>query len=67
MREFFQKWKRAGNTFVGTATRHDPPAMVSPQSKRKQADAAIRCINCGVCYAACDVVSWDPGISGRRR
>ena len=33
MREFFQKWKRAGNTFVGTATRHDPPAMVSPQSK----------------------------------
>ena len=49
MREFFQKWKRAGNTFIGTATRNDPPAMVSPQSKkRKQADAAIECINCGV-------------------
>ena len=65
MREFFQKWKRAGNTFVGTATRHDPPAMVSPQSKkRKQADAAIECINCGVCYAACDVVSWDPEYLG---
>ena len=60
MREFFDKWKRAGNTFVGTATRNDPPAKVLPQSKkRKLADAAIECINCGVCYAACDVVSWD--------
>ncbi|WP_298236105.1 2Fe-2S iron-sulfur cluster-binding protein [uncultured Azohydromonas sp.] len=60
MSEFFQKWKKAGNTFVGTATRNDPPANVSPQSsKRKKADAAIECINCGVCYASCDVVSWD--------
>ena len=42
MREFFQKWKRAGNTFVGTATRNDAPALISPQSKkRKLADAAI--------------------------
>ena len=31
---------------------------------RKQADAAIECINCGVCYAACDVVSWDPEYLG---
>ncbi len=65
MREFFQKWARAGNTFVGTATRNDPPAPVSPQSKkRKLADAAIECINCGVCYAACDVVSWDKDYLG---
>jgi fumarate reductase iron-sulfur subunit len=60
MSEFFDKWKKAGNTFVGTATRHDPPAAVSPNSKkRKMADAAIECINCGVCYASCDVVAWD--------
>lgn len=60
MKEFFQKWKKAGSTFVGTTTREDPPAPVSPLSKkRKLADAAIECINCGVCYAACDVVSWD--------
>jgi fumarate reductase iron-sulfur subunit len=60
MREFFDKWKRAGNTFVGTATRHDPPAKILPDSrKRKLADAAIECINCAVCYAACDVVAWD--------
>ncbi|WP_447918032.1 succinate dehydrogenase/fumarate reductase iron-sulfur subunit [Achromobacter aegrifaciens] len=65
MSEFFQKWARAGNTFVGTATRNDPPAAVLPQSKkRKLADAAIECINCGVCYAACDVVSWDKDYLG---
>jgi len=65
MSEFFDKWKKAGNTFVGTATRHDPPAKVSPDSKqRKLADAAIECINCAVCYAACDVVAWDKDYLG---
>lgn len=65
MAGFFAKWKQAGNTFAGTATRHDPPARVSPQSKpRKLADAAIECINCGVCYAACDVVAWDKDYLG---
>ena len=50
MTEFFDKWKKAGTTFVGTATRHDPPAAISPDSKkRKMANAAIECINCGVC------------------
>lgn len=65
MSEFFDKWRKAGSTFVGTATRNDPPAKVSPQSKkRKMADAAIECINCAVCYSACDVVSWDPNYLG---
>jgi len=65
MTEFFQKWKKAGNTFVGTSTRAEPPAAVLPQSKqRKLADAAIECINCGVCYAACDVVTWDKDYLG---
>jgi fumarate reductase iron-sulfur subunit len=60
MTEFFRKWRKAGSTFKGTATRADPVAKISPQTKeRKRADAAIQCINCGVCYAACDVVSWD--------
>ncbi len=65
MSEFFNKWKKAGNTFVGTITRNDPPARISPASKkRKMADAAIECINCGVCYAACDVVSWNKNYLG---
>lgn len=65
MDAFFAKWRQAGNTFQGKATRHDPTATVAPESKqRKLADAAIECINCGVCYAACDVVSWDKDYLG---
>lgn len=65
MSTFFDKWRRAGNTFVGTATRADPPARVSPTSRqRRHADAAIECINCAVCYAACDVVAWDKDYLG---
>ena len=65
MAGFFDKWRRAGNTFVGRTTRRDPVARVSPQGKqRKLADAAIECINCGVCQAACDVVGWTPQYLG---
>ena len=65
MTEFFRKWDKAVGRFIGTATRADPPARVDPASrKRKQADAAIECINCGVCYAACDVVEWDKNYLG---
>jgi fumarate reductase iron-sulfur subunit len=60
MREFFDKWARAKGQFSGASTRGDDFARVSPQSeKRKAADAGIECIGCGVCYAACDVVSWN--------
>ena len=31
---------------------------------RIAADAAIECINCGVCYAACDTVRWNSGYLG---
>jgi fumarate reductase iron-sulfur subunit len=60
MREFFDKWARARGRFEGTQTRHDDFARVPPQSKARQAvDAGIECIGCGVCYASCDVVSWN--------
>ena len=65
MGTFFQKWKDAGGEFFGGKTRHDRPALVDPASKaRRQADAAIECINCAVCYAACDVVGWDKDYFG---
>jgi len=33
--------------------------VIPPDSiERSQANAAIECINCGVCYSACDVVRW---------
>ena len=65
MREFFDKWARAKGYFEGARTRHDDFAKVSPKSEaRKQVDAAIECIGCGVCYASCDVVAWNPDYLG---
>ncbi|MGQ0652401.1 MAG: succinate dehydrogenase/fumarate reductase iron-sulfur subunit [Betaproteobacteria bacterium] len=65
MREFFDKWARARGQFQGAGTKGDDFARVPPQSeKRKQVEAGIECIGCGVCYAACDVVSWNPAYLG---
>src|SRR5262245_31150098 len=65
MREFFDKWARAKGEFSGRATRGDDFARVPPESpQRRQVDAGIECIGCGVCYAACDVVSWNPQYLG---
>ena len=60
MREFFDKWARAKGQFAPTRTRADEFDAVDPKSARRiEADAAIECIGCGVCYAACDVVKWN--------
>jgi fumarate reductase iron-sulfur subunit len=65
LREFFDKWARAKGQFKGAATRKDDFARVAPESEaRRAADAAIECIGCGVCYAACDVVRWNPDYLG---
>ena len=65
MREFFDKWARAKGEFRASRTKHDDFARVPPQSPdRKLVDATIECIGCGVCYAACDVVSWNPHYLG---
>ena len=65
MRTFFDKWERAGGHFEGAATKNDDFARIAPESaERKSIDAGIECIGCGVCYAACDVVSWNPDYLG---
>jgi len=65
MREFFDKWARARGQFKPKLTRHDEFAAVQPDSKeRREADAGIECIGCGVCYAACDVVKWKSDYLG---
>jgi len=65
MREFFDKWARAKGEFRGRTTRQDDFAKVPPDSPpRAQASAGIECIGCGVCYAACDVVAWNPDYLG---
>ena len=48
-----------------TATRRDDFARVAPESPaRREVDAAIECIGCGVCYSSCDVVAWNPAYLG---
>jgi fumarate reductase iron-sulfur subunit len=65
MREFFDKWARAKGQFHGSRTRHDEFEAVPPSSAERQAvDAGIECIGCGVCYASCDVVEWNPDFLG---
>ena len=65
MTPFFDKWQAAGGRFEGGKTRADLPASIDPASaRRKAADAGIECINCAVCYDACDVVDWDADYLG---
>lgn len=69
MAPFFDKWARAKGTFQPRdAADGAVPAefsMVPPDSKaRREADAGIECIGCGVCYASCDIVAWNPDYLG---
>jgi len=65
MQPFFEKWQQAKSAFAPTKTRHDAIARIRPDTPaRKAADAAIECINCGVCYAACDTVRWNADYLG---
>lgn len=65
MSRFFEKWQDAKGVFTPTQTRHDPVAPLSPQTPQRRAvDAAIECINCGVCFAACDTVRWNEDYMG---
>src|SRR6516225_5559533 len=60
MRPFFEKWQQAKGAFVPSRTRHDAIAQIRPGTpERMAADAAIECINCGICYSACDTVRWN--------
>jgi fumarate reductase iron-sulfur subunit len=65
MRDFFDKWARAGGQFKGGRTKQDAFHEIPPSSAdRREVDKAIECIGCGVCYAACDVVAWNPDYLG---
>ena len=65
MTGFFDKWARAGGAFAPQKKHSQDFAVIRPDSRaRRQADAGIECIGCGVCYAACDVVSWNADYLG---
>ncbi len=65
MTEFFDKWVKAEGVFHPSKTREDPIEPINHESNaRQQASAAIECINCAVCYAACDSVSSNSDYLG---
>jgi fumarate reductase iron-sulfur subunit len=65
MSRFFEKWQQAKGVFAPSQTRADTAAPIRPDSPERIAvDKAIECINCGVCYSACDTVTWSDGYLG---
>ncbi|MBX2839399.1 MAG: 4Fe-4S dicluster domain-containing protein [Gammaproteobacteria bacterium] len=65
MDPFFGKWIEAQGWHESGLTRHDDIPCVDPQSEtRSEADDGIECINCAVCYAACDTVTHHPEYLG---
>ena len=61
----FRGWQRAHGVFAPSKTRADAIEQIAPASAgRAAADAAIECINCGICYAACDTVRWNSDYLG---
>lgn len=62
---FFDKWTNAEARHHPTRTKTEeiaPVAMDSPD--RLAASAGIECINCAVCYSACDTVAGNPDYFG---
>ena len=65
MDPFFEKWTRAEGRHHPTRTRAEDAAPVDERTPaRAAANAGIECINCAVCYAACDTVAGDPDYLG---
>jgi fumarate reductase iron-sulfur subunit len=59
MTPFFEKWRDAKGYFEPGASPPEDFAVVPPAAaERRAAEEGIECINCGICYSACDVVAW---------
>ncbi|MEC7237193.1 MAG: 4Fe-4S dicluster domain-containing protein, partial [Pseudomonadota bacterium] len=65
MDPFFDKWVKAEAVHHPSAGRDDGFAAVTPDDpQRIEASAGIECINCAICYAACDTVAGNPDYLG---
>ncbi len=65
MDPFFDKWVAAEAQHHPSRTRDEPIAPIDPKApERLVASAGIECINCSVCYAACDTVAGNPDYLG---
>ena len=65
MDPFFDKWVDAGGVHEPSKSRDEAIESIPPDSAgRVIANAGIECINCSVCYAACDTVAAHAGYLG---
>jgi len=65
MDAFFEKWIAAEGVHHSELTRHDPIVPIDESTDaRSAANAGIECINCSVCYSACDTVSGNKDYLG---
>ncbi len=65
MDKFFEKWIEAEGVFHPSKTKKDKLPRISPNSeKRTEANNSVECINCAICYSACDLVSANPDYLG---
>ena len=61
MDPFFEKWVKIGGRHEPSKTRQDAVESIAPDTAgRMHANAGIECINCSICYAACDTVRGNP-------
>jgi len=65
MDPFFDKWIGAEGVFHPSKTRDESVEQIDPSgAMRREADSGIECINCSICYAACDVVASNSDYLG---
>ncbi|MFK5980404.1 MAG: 2Fe-2S iron-sulfur cluster-binding protein [Rhizobiaceae bacterium] len=62
---FFDKWIAAEGVHHPSKSRHDPIEQIDQTSAaRVEINTGIECINCSVCYAACDTVTGNSDYLG---
>lgn len=65
MEGFFDHWASAGGAFQPSAAEVAYFATIPPTDRnRREADAGVECIGCGICFAACDTVADTPDYLG---
>ena len=65
MDSFFDKWVAAEGVHHGALTRDDPIAPLGEDvPEQSAADFGRECINCSICYAACDTVAGNDDYLG---
>ncbi len=65
MDPFFDKWVAAEGKHHPSRSRDDAIEQIDPEdAARLEANEGIECINCSVCYAACDTVAGNADYLG---